>query len=372
MLTVTRARAPEDVRRFIALDRTMYAEEPLYAPPVRHDLHQRIRRWIRADVEPEHQAALFLVRDGDRVLGRISAAIDHARNAASAATVGSFGFLEAVDDRAVFGALFGAAEEWLVEHGMTRARGPFSFTVDDPYAGLLVEGFEEPPAFGATYSRRYYPTQLQSQGYAPALDLRTWSLHPEPALPPATTAALDALRARADVVVRPLRTDDLAAEALLVRRILDGARSGWAPVPLGDDPLRDLVPLLRLAADPRLVLFVEVEGEAAGCVLALPDWNDVLRACGGRLFPLGLLWLVLGRRSRRRLRVLAPGVLPRRRRAGLGGLLLDELRRAALASGYQDLELAGVPGQDGPLRALAARFGEPTARLHRVYEKDLR
>lgn len=371
MLTVTRVRSPEDVRRFVDFDRALYADEAAYAPPVRYDLHQRIRRWTRAGLEREHQAALFLVRSDGRPVGRISASIDHARNAAAAASLGAFGFLEAVSDRSVFGALFGAAEEWLAEHGVTRVRGPFSFGVDDPYAGLLVEGFAEPPTFGATWSRPYYPEHVLSLGYAPALDLRTWQLTPAAALPPDLLARAEGARGRGDVSIRALRTDDLAAEAQLVRRILDGSRSGWAPVPLGDDPLRDLVPLLRLAADPRLVLFAEQDDEPVGCLLALPDWNDVLRACDGRLFPLGLLRLALGRRSRRRLRVLAPGVLPRYRRGGVGTLLLVEALRVAAAAGYTEIELAGIPESDGPLRALAARFGAPTGRLHRIFEKDL-
>lgn len=371
MLKVTRARSAEAVRRFVDFDRALYAEEPRYAPPVRYDLHQRIRRWTRPTLEREHQAALFLVEDDGKTVGRISASIDHARNAAAAASVGAFGFLEAVDDRAVFGALFGSAEEWLAEHGVTRVRGPFSFGVDDPYAGLLVEGFEEPPTFGSTWSRPYYPDQVQSLGYAPALDLRTWKLRPATELPADLSAKADALLARPDVTVRALKPEDLAGEAQLARRIVDGARSGWSPVPLGDDALRDLVPLLRLAADPRLVLFVEVEGEAVGCLLALPDWNDVLRACDGRLFPLGLLRLALGRRSRRRLRVLAPGVLPRQRRSGLASLLLVEALRFAHAAGYPDVELASIPEADVPLRSFAARVGTPTARLHRIYEKDI-
>ena len=57
--------------------------------------------------------ALFLARREGRVVGRISAQIDHAFNSYQGNDWGEFGFLEAEQDQEVFDALLDAASAWL-------------------------------------------------------------------------------------------------------------------------------------------------------------------------------------------------------------------------------------------------------------------
>ena len=82
---------------------------------------------------------------------------------------------------------------------------------------------------------------------------------------------------------------------------------------------------MRLLIDPRLVLFVELEGRPVGISLAVPDYNELFTAMGGRLggwpaafrfrqpavHPLGLAARArLGDRRIDTARVIALGVLP--------------------------------------------------------------
>ena len=83
---------------------------------------------------------------------------------------GHFGLLEAEDDAAVFKALIKTAEAWLLEKQASRITGPFNFSINQE-CGLLVDGFETPPAFMMPHHRPWYGGHLQAQGYLPAKDL---------------------------------------------------------------------------------------------------------------------------------------------------------------------------------------------------------
>ncbi|HEY7620471.1 MAG TPA: hypothetical protein VH834_11900, partial [Solirubrobacteraceae bacterium] len=89
-------------------------------------------------------AQLFCAwRDG-RVVGRISAQVDHAYNQFHSSRTGMFGFLEFEDDAEVLPALLDAAARWVRVRGMTEMLGPMDFGINDEN-GVLVEGFDREP-----------------------------------------------------------------------------------------------------------------------------------------------------------------------------------------------------------------------------------
>src|SRR5471030_2096870 len=86
----------------------------------------------------KHAKAAFWLAERDGVpVGRITAQIDQLHLERYNDATGHFGFIEGIDDPAVFGTLLGTAESWLRGEGMRRSVGPVSFSLWDE-AGLLV------------------------------------------------------------------------------------------------------------------------------------------------------------------------------------------------------------------------------------------
>ena len=56
---------------------------------------------------------------------------------------------------------------------MTVMRGPENMSVNDD-VGLLVEGFDSPPAIMMPYNPRYYPALVEARGFRKAMDLYAW------------------------------------------------------------------------------------------------------------------------------------------------------------------------------------------------------
>ncbi|NIP83059.1 MAG: hypothetical protein GWM90_29060, partial [Gemmatimonadetes bacterium] len=78
--------------------------------------------------------------------------------------VGFFGFFDCADDPEAAAALLERAEAWLSERGLTSARGPVSPSLNHE-AGLLVDGFDEPPVIMTPWNPPYYGRLVESAGY---------------------------------------------------------------------------------------------------------------------------------------------------------------------------------------------------------------
>ena len=117
------------------------------------------------------EAQLFLARRDGRVVGRISAQIDHAFNDYHGARWGMCGFFECEDDQEAADALLAAAEAWLRERGRDRMVGPMDFTMNDE-SGIVIEGFEldadDPPALAPALLPRAVRAGGPGEGDGPA------------------------------------------------------------------------------------------------------------------------------------------------------------------------------------------------------------
>ena len=162
-IEVTPVGSWRDRREFIELPFRLHATSGQWVPPLRLERHAflspRLNKWLRhADVQ------LFLARRDGRVVGRVSAQVDHAFNAYQGNDWGMFGFFESEDDPEVAKALLDSAARWLTERGRDRMVGPMDFTMNDE-AGLLIEGYEREPFIKQPWHPPHYRPLLRARGW---------------------------------------------------------------------------------------------------------------------------------------------------------------------------------------------------------------
>ena len=113
---------------------------------------------------------LFLARRGSETVGRIAGIIDRHYNEFHGEKMGIWGFFECADDPEAAAALFSSVETWVRQKGMTFVRGPLNPSTNYE-AGLLIDGFDYPPALMMTYNPPYYPRLVESCGFTKEKDL---------------------------------------------------------------------------------------------------------------------------------------------------------------------------------------------------------
>ena len=116
----------------------------------------------------------------------------------------------------------------------------------------------------------------------------------------------DKVESEHGIVVRNMSKKDFEQE---VRRFMEVYNSAWEKnwgfVPLTDAELEDYAKQLKPLLDERWAWIAEKDGETVGAALTLLDWNEVLIGMNGRLFPIGWLKFLIGRKKIEHVRVFA-------------------------------------------------------------------
>ena len=365
---------------FIDVQWRVYRDDPVWIPALRRVQAERLDP-AKTPFLRYGEAQLFIVeRDGEPV-GRISAHLNPLHDEKWGERAGFFGFFDCIDDRAASGALLDAAGDWLRARGAEFARGPISFTLNDE-AGCLVDGFDAPPMIAMPHGRPWFGPAIEAAGYERAKDLWAYRYPVDARLEPRRQGAYDRIHAMEQVRVRSFSKRRLRRDVRLATRIYNEAWSeNWGAIPITDEEADRLAADLALFADPQLTAMVEIGGEPAAMVVAIPNLNECGHDIDGRLLPLGwakLLWRLKPlwriKRGPRSGRVMLLGVRPEfrtRQYAHLGAMLTAEVHVRGRARGYDWAELGWVLEDNRLLNSALARTEAEVYKTYRIYQKPL-
>jgi GNAT superfamily N-acetyltransferase len=370
-VTVTPVVSRRDRQAFVDLPYTLYAHTPQWIPPLRRDEHRRLS--ARHNPFFDHATIdLWLGQRDGRTVGRIAAINDRLHDETHGERITWFGFFEAADAAAAQ-ALLAAVEAHAAARGSSAVRGPANPSLNES-AGLLVDAFENEPYVLMPYNPPAYSAYIEAAGYSKAKDLLAWHLDVTVRMGSRLERISARLASRRGVVVRPVEMTRAGFDRDLghLKTIYRAAWvDNWGFVPPTDREIDQLARELRPVIDPEMVLFAEVDGAMAGCAVALPDVNQVLKRMRGRILPFGI-WHFLRRRTLMdRVRVLLLGVLPAYRRLGLYPRLIAELHRRALTRGYRQAELSWTLEDNDLVNAGIEAVGGRRDTTYRIYEKPV-
>ncbi|MEZ4647435.1 MAG: N-acetyltransferase [Candidatus Eisenbacteria bacterium] len=375
-IQISAVRDDRELDAFIRFPWTLYRNDPHWVPPLVSD----VKKLLDRNHHPFHQHAeveYFLARrrgargghDGE-VVGRIAAIVNHAHNEFHEEKTGFFGFFEVVDEEVVAALLLQAAADWLTARGMERMRGPASFSSNEEF-GLLVDGFGSAPMVMMTYNPEYYIRLLERHGLVPAKDLVAYYMTDE-TIPERLLKLLQRVEDRAQITVRPLDKKRFDQEVELIRDVYNSAwERNWGFVPMTNAEIDHMAKELKPVVDPDLVAFAEKDGKTIGFALALPDLNQALRRANGKLWPFGLVKMILEMKKIRRIRVLTLGVLAEYRKLGADVLLYSHLYRRGTAKGYRAGEFSWILEDNVPMRRALEQIGASVYKTYRIYEQPL-
>ena len=363
-----------ELERFIRVPMRLNAGDPNWIAPLMFERREALSPKHNPFFEhAEHQ--FWLARKDGRDVGRISAQIDHLAQTDPAAPAGYFGMIAAEDDAEVFAALFAAAEAWLRQRGRAQAMGPFNLSINEE-VGLLVDGFGTPPMVMMGHDPPYTGARIEAQGYAKIKDVYAY-ISGVPVFTPGVEARLKR-PPPAGLVIRPINMKDFDGEVRTLVGIWNDAWSqNWGFAPITEAETRHLGESLKLLLHPRLIWFVEIDGEPAGFGALLPNLNDAIFDLKGKLLPFGwakLLWR-LKIRGVKRGRVPLMGVRRKFAREVRGAfapfLILDAFRREAPKIGITEAEYSWILEDNAPMRHILEGFDARIYKTYRLYGKAL-
>jgi GNAT superfamily N-acetyltransferase len=375
-LELTEIRNADTRHEMVMFPWTVYHGDKNWVPPIIEERGELLDPNRNAFFQ-ENDVTLLAARRDERLVGTIAVFIDRQFNDHLNKKVGFFGFFEVLNDYEAAALLLGAARDWARERGMTELRGPINFHRDRE-RGILVEGADCPPPMLCAHTPPYYKDFVERFGlvkYADDLARRVFISNivgPDGSLPPRVARLKKVAERRAHLSIRHARLEDWDNEVQRVRELYD-ATIGALPdhIPWSDRDVQTFAEKLRPFVDPELVLFGEIEGKAVGCILAFPDFNQVLIHMNGRLTSWRKLLAWWHMRHIDMVSFKVGGVVEQYQGLGLEALFLLELARAALARGYRWVDMSLQAEDNEKLTTLMGHFDVEDYKRYRVYTLTL-
>ncbi len=380
-LTISPVTGKRDLDAFIDLAYRLNGDDPNWVPYIRSEMVELLTQGKNPFFE-HATVQFFLARRNGRVVGRISAHIDHLAltmpvEQGMGPGTGNWGLLEAEDEETTR-ALIARAEQWLREQGMTRVLAPLSMSVwEEP--GLLVLGHDHPPTIMMGHAPPHYQGWIEGDGYATAKRLLTFDLDVTRPFPPLIQRIIQSGEKNDRIRIRKVNLKRYHEEAAIILHILNDAWSdNWGFVPFTETEIAYTAKKLRPLVREDLIRIAEYDGEPVAFMMTLPDVNQVIHKLRGKLFPFGwakLLWW-LRKPTNAQMRVPLMGVLRKlqssRLASQLAFMMIEYIRRDAIAAyGSTRGEIGWILEDNQGMVAIADAIHSKVNKEYRIYEKAL-
>ncbi len=353
---------------FLTFPWRIYRNDPLWVPPILSD---------RKKVIDPAQGLFFKGGTADLYIawkdGQPAGTICCAHEQGQAESI--FGFFECIEDYAVAEALFKQEEAWARAHNLHAITGTYNLDRED-CRGILIEGRDRPAALLCGYNPSYYGSFFDRFGFGLAYDdglAYAIDLDAQDPKFQRMHRLAERVRQRKKILVRGARMDDLDNE---IDRITDLQNRALAHLP-GFTPyprtaIETMILPLKDLADPELVLFAEIDGQAVGWFPGIPNFNEILIHINGLRYPWDYLRALRYQNKKPEcLAIKSIVVPPEYWDTGVAILLFDEMAKRAIDRGYKwaDLSLTGEANPD--TWDLAHHMGARIYKRYRFYRKEL-
>ena len=337
-----------NLRKYVKFGIKLYKGNDFYVPPLVVDEIATLSP--KKNPAFEHcEAQSFLAYRRGKIVGRITAIINHLVNEKTGKKEMRFGWLDYHYGEDIADALFKAVEDWGRERGCTSIVGPMGFC-DMDHEGMLVEGFDEMGTMATIYNYPYYRDDMFRMGYVKDVDWVEYRMKVPDAIPE-----------------KYLRIADIVRRKYKLRNIKFTSRKkikeqyGQALFELINEAYKDLYGYSQLS--PKQIEYyineylgiirledvsvvVDENDELVAVGISMPSLSKALRRARGRFLPLG--WYHLLRAIRGHSDVvdlLLVAVKPEYQNKGVNALLFTDLIPGYIANGYKyaesNLELEG-------------------------------
>jgi GNAT superfamily N-acetyltransferase len=307
-------------------------------------------------------------------VGRITAILNNNYNNYHKCKVGFFGFFDCINDYDVAQSLFDMAAKWCRDKGLSAMLGPTNFSTNDT-AGILIEGFHEPPKIMMTYNAPYYKDLAEKYGMVKDMDLFAYILYTNKASEKSIKLAqtLEERLNRQGITFRNINLKDFYNEVAKIREIYNEAwQDNWGFVPWTDGELKHLADDLKMLVNENWCYMAEHDGKPIGFGVTLNDVNEITKGFKkGRLLPFNIIKLLLNRHKTKFVRILALGVKSDYRKKGIEAIFFAKNILAARKFNVTAGEVSWVLEDNEEMNASAIKLNSELYKKYRIYRFDL-
>jgi GNAT superfamily N-acetyltransferase len=370
-MNIIQVATKKELRQFMDFVYDFYRDDLVWVPPLREDLHNQYDP-IKNPFLDHCKTQLFLLKDGEKIIGRIAAFYDQLLIEASKENIGLFGYYECPEDLQASHLLLDAAQNWLKEQGMSAMQGPWSFVSQE--WGAVLEGFEPSPVVMGPYNPPYYNHHFTAYGLEKIKDLMVYVIDANQGykIPGRILTLTDQVAQKYGICVRPIDMAHLEKEIAIINELSNESLiNNWGFSPVTEAEVNAMARDLKPVIQPKAVMFAEDRtGRPIGFSITIPDVNVLIKNLNGHLFPFGWIKLLWGIPRLTQYRMFALGVIPEYQGKAIDSLLYRALYEACYTPTTR-MEINYVLEDNGPMNNAIIKLGASPLRKYRIYKMQL-
>ena len=360
------------VKRFVEFYYDLYKDCPQWVPPLFVDAYLPLNRKKHPFFKYSDADFFLAVRDG-RVVGRICAGVNKLFNEYHKAKKAQFYFFDTIDDLEVARALFETVFHWARERGLDTVIGPKGLSPFDGY-GIQIEGYEHRQMMTMmNYNYPYYQKLVEALGFEKEVDFVSCYLPSEAfKIPERVERIAQRVMERGKVTVKHFKSKkELVSWAQRIGETYNRTFiNNWEYYPFSQGDIDYAVQNVFMVADHRLIKLIMHGEDIVGFLFAFPDVSAAIQRAKGRLFPFGIVDILLEMKRTKTVSGNGMGVLPEFQGIGGNALLYYEMGKTMLDfKQFEFVEMTQVAETTKQMRADLKNLNGVEYKNHRVYRK---
>ncbi len=365
----------KQVKRFVELSYRIYANCLQWVPPLNVDAYNQLNRKKHPFHEHSDVDFFLAVRDG-RDVGRIAVIENKPFNTYHETHKADFYLFECENDLEAATALFNTAFEWAKARELDVVVGPKGFGPLDGY-GLLTFGHEHRQTMTMlNYNHAYYQQLVEAQGFEKEVDFVSCYLPADQfKIPERVEKIAERVMQRGHLEVKKFKNKKelLSWADRIGTAYNDAFVNNWEYYPLSQREIDFVVENILTIADHRLMKIITHGDDVVGFLFAFYDVSAALQRAKGKLFPFGLLDILMEMRRTKTVSVNGMGILPQFQGHGGNALLYYAMGKTLLEfQQFVHVEMTQVAETTEQMRADLKNLNGIEYKNNRVYRKYLK
>lgn len=356
------------VKEFHNVPERIYKGDPNYIPFLRPMIENTFNPLKNSKFE-NGDAKRWVLKDGDKYIGRIAAFYDSDYSSVYEQPTGCFGFFECVDNKEAAFMLLDAARDWLKENGMEAMDGPVNFGENFFFWGLLADGFN-PMTFGMQYNPPYYQKLLEEYGCKTFYEQFSYSRDiTNPDLPDRFWKIAAWVAKKPDYIYEHFtfkNKDKYIRDFVKIHELAWSGHSNYKPASI--EQLEEMIRQAKMILEEEFIWYVYHKGNPVAFYMMIPDINQIiskLRSGNMNLVNIAKFLYYKKRNVISRCRVIVLGVVPQFQKLGIESGIFYKLRQVMLKRPwYNDMEMSWVGDFNPGMNALFKSFGAHRTLTH--------
>jgi len=362
----------KQVKRFVELPHRLYRDCLQWVPLINMDAYTYLDR--KQHPFHEHSDVEFYLATRDWVdVGRIAVIENKPFNQYHKTDKANFYFFDCEDNLETATALFDMATEWAKARGLDELVGPKGMGPLDGY-GILVLGHKQRNTMTMlNYNHAYYQRLVEAQGFEKDVDFVSCFLPADKfQIPERVERITQRVMKRGGLQIKKFKNKkELVSWASRIGVAYNEAFvNNWEYYPLSEREIDFVVDNIMTIADHRLIKVVTHGDDVVGFLFAFHDVSAALQRSKGRLFPFGLIDILLELKRTDTVAVNGMGILPEFQGHGGNAILYSEMGHSLLDfKQFKHVEMTQVAESAVQMRSDLKNLNGVEYKNHRVYRK---